>query len=84
MLQTRWASILNPVLINPVTNPTLLTNIKIVSGANVINHRLGRMQQGWVVTDIDANVTLYRSATFNDSTLTLTSSGSATINLLVY
>lgn len=84
MLQTRWASILNPVLSNPVTNPILLTNITLSTGANVINHTLGKMQQGWIITDINAAVTVYRSATFNDKTLTLTSSGNATINLLVY
>jgi hypothetical protein len=82
--QQRWAAILNPVIGNPMTNPGLLTGISVVTGQNVINHLLGQIQQGWIITDIDSNITLYRSAAFNDKTLTLTASGPATISLAVF
>lgn len=84
LMQTRWASELNPFLKLPISSPSLLSNISIVSGVNVINHRLGRKPQGWIVSDINAAVTLFRSADFNDLTLTLTSSGAATVALMVY
>lgn len=83
-LQTNWKSILDPVLSNPITNPTLLKNIVLKTGVNTINHALQATQQGWLVTDINAAITLYRSLPFNDLTLTLVASGPATISLLVY
>lgn len=84
LMQSSWASQLNPLLALPTSSPSLLKNIKLVSGANVINHKLGRVPQGWIVTDVNAVITLYRSAAFNDLTLTLTSSGAATISLMVF
>ncbi len=84
LLQNRWSSQLNPVLANPLTNPTILKNIALVSGANVINHKLGQTMQGWFVTDINASATVYRSAPFNDLTLTLTASAPCTISLGVF
>ncbi len=83
-MQTKWASELNPVLANPATNPSLLASIQLVTGVNVINHRLSRNMQGWVVTDIDAPISLYRSAPFNNLTLQLTASGPAVVKLMVY
>jgi hypothetical protein len=83
-LQTQWKAILDPVIANPTTNPTLLKNIVLKTGVNTINHNLQAIQQGWVVTDINAAITLYRSAPYNDLTLTLVASAPATISLLVY
>ena len=84
MLQTRWASILNPVLSNPLTAPTILTNISLQTGTNVIDHKLGQTQQGWFITDIQGAASIYRSAAFNDKTLTLTSSAPVVISLGVF
>lgn len=84
MMQSQWASQLNPLLGLPTSSPSLLKGINVVSGTNVINHRLGRTPQGWVICDIDGAITLHRSAAFNDLTLTLTSSGAATISLLIF
>lgn len=82
--QTKWAGTLNPIINSPLTNPLILQGIKIVAGDNVINHLLQRRQQGWIISDIDAAISLYRSQAFNDLTLTLTSSGNATVNLVVF
>ncbi len=82
--ETKWAGTLNPIINSPLTNPLILKGISIKAGDNVINHLLGATQQGWIISDIDSPVTLYRSAAFNNKTLTLTSSGSATINLVVF
>lgn len=84
LLQSSWTSQLNPVLGNPATNPTILKNVALVSGVNVINHKLQQQQQGWFLTDLDAPVTIYRSAAFNNLTLTLTSSGPATVSIGVF
>jgi hypothetical protein len=86
LVQKTWSAQLNPILANPSTNPGLLSNIILVTGSNVINHKLGRKMQGWKITDIDSAVTVYRPDTspFNDLTLTLVSSGMATISLEVF
>ena len=79
----KWAASLNPVLAIPQNSGQIIT-CNLVTGANIINHGLGRMMQGWSITDINAAVTVYRSAPFNNSTITLTSSGAATISLEVF
>lgn len=83
-MQTIWKSQIDPVLSNTLVQGSQLKNVTIVSGSNVLNHLLGQVQQGWIITDINSAVTLYRSAPFNDKTLTLTSSGPAVVSLWVY
>lgn len=83
-LQTNWATQLNPVIQKEIVQGILLKNISLLTGANIINHKLSRQMQGWMVSDIDAAVSIYRSQPLNDKTLTLTSSGAATISLWVF
>lgn len=83
-MQTQWSEQLNPLIANPMLNGIFLTSITLVAGVNVINHKLSKKQQGWFITDIDSAVSIYRSQPFNAQTLTLTSSGSAVINLWVF
>ena len=84
MLQTTWSSKLNPVINNELVNGQLLKAIVLINGATVINHLLSRQMQGWVVTDVNGAATIYRSAAFNDKTLTLTSNAVVTVNLWVF
>lgn len=84
LMQTKWAGELNPVLRNPLTNASQLTGIVLITGVNVINHLLGQQMQGWYITDINTGASIYRSAPFNNLTLTLTSSAPATVNLVVF
>jgi hypothetical protein len=83
-MQTKWAAQINPVLASPTNNSSILEGVKLVSGVNVINHLLGRPMQGWIITDINAAITVYRSAPMNNLTLTLTASGAATVNIEVF
>ena len=84
LLQTQWGSQLNPLLAQPFSNGLILKTIQLTTGSNVINHLLGRTQQGWMITDQDASASVYRSAPFNSLTLTLTSSANVTVNLFVF
>jgi hypothetical protein len=84
LMQSSWASQLNPVLKNPLTNPSLLSGISLVSGTNVINHHLGSTPVGWFITDTNAAATIYRSQPFNSTTLTLTSSAPCVVSLAVF
>lgn len=79
-----WAASLNPILSNPLNTSQILTGISLVTGANIIPHKLGKIMQGWNLTDINSGVTVYRSAPFNSTNLTLTSSGPATVNIEVF
>jgi hypothetical protein len=84
MMQTRWASLIEPVLSQPFNNGVLLQEVELSTGTNKINHKLGRKPQGWVVVDQNAAATVYRSAPFNALTLTLTASAGVTVSLHVF
>lgn len=84
LMQTKWASILNPLIANPTNNISILKNVQLKSGANMINHLLGRLPQGWLVLDLDGPATIYRSQPFNDLILTLTSNAAVTVTLGVF
>jgi hypothetical protein len=84
MMQNKWSSDLNPLLANPLNEVLILKNIGLMSGTNVINHMLSKVQQGWFLTDIQGVATIYRSAPFNNLTLTLHSSANVTVNIGVF
>ena len=84
LLETSWASQINPILNNPILNGLQLTNIVLNNGTNVINHKLQRTQQGWFITDQNGAASIYRSQPFNSTTLTLTSNASVAVNLWVF
>jgi len=78
------ASTLNPIIANPTLSGHALLSITLKTGTNTVNHGLGRLMQGFYITDVDAAVVPYRSQPMNASTLTLTCSAPVTINLWVY
>jgi hypothetical protein len=87
MLQDRWSAILNPVISNPVSSSSILTDIKLVAGTNTVNHLLSRKLQGWTIVRIDAPATIYDSQATNgnpNQTLLLVSSAAATVSILVF
>jgi hypothetical protein len=84
LLQTRSKSLLDPLLESPVSAPLILENVALASGVTVINHKLGRKLQGWILTDTNGAATVYRSAPKDAKTLTLTSTAAITCNILVF
>lgn len=84
LMQDRWASQLNPLLSNQITQGALLKDIFLVSGMTVINHLLGRKMVGWIISDITGAALIYRSAPLDDQTLTITSDSPVTVNLWVF
>lgn len=79
-----WSAAINPVLANPMNNIQILSNIVLKAGVNVINTKLGRMMVGWQQIDIQGAASVYRSAPFNETTLTLTSTAPVIISLGVF
>jgi len=84
LLQTKWKSILDPVLSNPTTNLLILKNINLIMGNNQIPHLLQQVQQGWIVLDIQGVADIYRYAAFNYTYLYLNSSADVTVSLGVF
>lgn len=84
LMQTGWASQLNPLLNNPLSHSLILKEVPLTSGDNVINHRLGRNLQGWAIVDINGAAVIYRSSPKNNFTLTLNSDAAVVADILVY
>lgn len=87
LLQSSWSSVLNPILQKEILNSLILKNISLVSGNNTINHRLGRTLQGWIIVRQRSSASFYDVQDSNltpDLTLVLHSSGSVSIDLLVF
>ncbi len=83
-MQSQWKSIIDPLLGNSINSMIILPSVKLNNGVTVINHLLGRKQQGFVQLDIDGPAIYYRSAPLNDTTLTITSNASVNVILGVY
>jgi hypothetical protein len=87
LLQTQWATQINPLLSNPISNGAILKSVVLASGANVINHKLGRTLQGWFIVRQRSTAAVYDtqdSNTIPDLTLNLTSSHAVTVDLYVF
>lgn len=83
-MQTRWKSILDPLLANSMNQISILANVELSNGVNVINHKLGRVQQGWFLIDKQDYGDIKRTAPFNNLTLTLTANADMTVSLGVF
>lgn len=84
LAQNRWATDLDPLIKNVLTQGTLISNIKITNGVNIINHLLSKKQTGFFITDINAAAVIYRSQPLNDKTLTLTSNATCIISVWMF
>ena len=81
---TKWSSILNPLIANPLNNVTVLPTVSLTTGVNNVNHLLGRNPQGWFLIDIQGPAQIYRSAAYNPKTLVLTSDANVTVSIGVF
>jgi len=82
-LQTRWKQVLDPISDNVLLKGRIVGPVDLQVGSNVIDHLLGRQPQGWIITDLNANVGVWRTA-WTPLTLTLEASGPVTVALYVY
>lgn len=87
LMQSKWKSILDPIISNPANNSLVLSNLTLISGDNTINHLLGRKLQGWIVIGNSAATTFYDKQSSNQQpqlTLALHTSGACVVSLLVF
>ncbi len=86
-MQQQWASIIDPILSNPTNNSSVLKNISLVLGANVVPHKLGQPLQGWIITRQRALASVYDTQDTNqmpDLTLNLVASAPVVVDLMVF
>lgn len=87
LLQTAWATQLNPVLALPQSKGVILTRVSLQIGDNVIDHRLDRNLQGWQLIRVRAAATIYDKQDTNQlksRTLVLNSSAAVVVDLFVF
>lgn len=87
LMQTAWAEQLDPLIRRPPNNSSILKNVALVTGANVINHGLGRPLQGWTIIRQRAGATVYDTQDSNTMpalTLQLVASAPVTVDLEVF
>ncbi len=85
-LLTKWASIINPVITNPICNGIQLTDVTLSVGTNTINHKLGRKPNGYIITGMHKVYSqIYDSpSTMPTLNLILNSSAATSVDLYVY
>lgn len=87
LLQTAWADKLDPIIDNPLSQGVLLPALSLRSGSNIINHKLGKELQGWLIVRQNASATFYDTQASNSLpglTLTLVASAPVTVSLYVF
>ncbi len=85
LAQTKWSSILNPILALPMLNGNQVDGIKLLANTpQAINHLLQRLPQGWFLFDNTADTAVWRTEAFNSLTITLESSLDTTISIWVF
>lgn len=87
LMQTSWASVINPLLTNPLVNGLLLKNVSLINGSTQVNHKLGRKLQGWTVIRKRAAAEVYDTQDSNsmpELTLSLVSNANVLVDLYVF
>lgn len=87
LMQTVWASLINPVLGNPLVQGSLIRNVALVSGTNQVNHKLGRKLQGWALVRKRASADIYDAQDLNSMpqlTLSLVSDAPVVVDIYVF
>lgn len=84
LLQSKWASLINPFISKRQNNSTILTEIPLSIGINVINHKLGEALTGWKIIRQRGPAAIYDEQDSNpnkDRTLVLISDAVVTVDL---
>ena len=87
LMQSAWASTLDPIVNLPTSNWIILKEIALVTGTNEVNHKLGRKLQGWYIVRQRSAARVYDTQDANNTpnlTLSLTSDANVTVDLFVF
>lgn len=84
LMETSWASQLNPVLSNPIIQGVLQKNITLSAGTNIINHKLGRTIQGYIITGMHGAYSQIYDTNSTTPALTILLNSSVTTTIDIY
>lgn len=87
MVQFNIEQFVKPLVDNVLLNHVLIKDVMLDVGDNVIDHKLGRQLQGYLVVKKSDNSNIYDKQTTNKTqtkTLVLNSSASVLISLIVF
>lgn len=87
LLQTAWATQIDPVIGSPIATPTILKGVALITGSNTVNHMLGQPLTGWFVVRQRSSASIYDTQDTNpipDKTLRLVSSSGVNVDLMVF
>lgn len=85
LMQPQWAQQINQLLKIPFLDGIAIKDIALTASTPLATPiRIGRVQQGWLLTDNSANCTVWRTQPFNAQTITLESSADTTISIWVF
>lgn len=81
---TQWASILNPVIANPLLSGQQINGIVLTTNIpNTVYHSLGQFPQGWFVVDINSGIVPFRTQ-WTHNTITLEAAANCKISIWIY
>lgn len=85
-IQKNIAQAVSNILKIPYLNGSEIKNVSLLSSdVNSINHKLGRKYQGYFITSLNANSTVWISNTNeSETTINLSCSADCSINIWVY
>lgn len=86
-VQDNLVNALNPVFNTPTLNGNLLQSVPLVTGPNVIEHKLGRKLLGWQITRQRSLANIYDGQDLNPlptRTLILVTDADVTIDLYTF
>ncbi len=66
-LQTHIRTTLNPLLELPISDGLLHTYLSIETSDTVIDHKLGRQYEGFIITRLKSNSVIFESSSTNDT-----------------
>ncbi len=87
LMQSRWKSLIDPILRNPSNGGLILSNVILAIGTNRINHNLGQKLQGWKLVRKRAAASIYDVQDVNQTpqfTLNLVSDAIVSVDLEVF
>ena len=86
-LQSHLKTVLNPLLELPISDGVLSKDLTVNTTDTLIEHKLGRKPEGFLITRLKSNSVIYESATANDEAarlIILIASAAATADIYFF
>lgn len=86
-LQDNIANFIEPIASNVLLPGIILKSVALAASSNTIQHKLGRLLQGWFIVRQRASASIYDTQDTNPTpttTLILTSSAVVTVDIYVF